>query len=134
MKKRFLERLLGRKEARKGFLGRFTTDPRLKLQVLEGFLRYSRESRGIFKTVDENRELLLCLQERAPDLLEKCPWIDSWIAETDIFLVNLMILFGLDQEQPGGPCFPRPWPGKFSVEDLYGYDIAASIRNSSTQS
>lgn len=37
MKKRFLERLLGRKEARKGFLGRFTTDPRLKLQVLEGF-------------------------------------------------------------------------------------------------
>ena len=134
MKKRFLERLLGRKVARKGFLSRFTTGPRLKLQVLEGFLRYSRESRGIFKTVDENRELLLCLQERAPDLLEKCPWIDSWIAETDIFLVNLMILFGLDQEQPGGPCFPRHWPGKFSVEDLYGYDIAASIRNSSTQS
>ena len=54
-------------------LDRFTADPRLQLQVLEGFLRYSRESRGIFKTVDENRELLMCLQKRAPDLLEKCP-------------------------------------------------------------
>ena len=111
----------------------FTADPRLQLQVLEGFLRYSRESRGIFKTVDENRELLMCLQKRAPDLLEKCPWIDGWIAGTDIFLVDLMILFGLEREQPGGPCFPRPWPGKFPVADLYGYDIAASIRNLSTR-
>lgn len=128
------KRLLRRKEDRKGFLGRFTADPRLKWQVLEAFLRYSRESRGIFKTVDENRELLLCLQERAPELLEKCPWIEGWIAGTDIFLVNLMILFGLEQEQPSGPCFPRPWPGKFPVEELYSYDIAASIRNSPTQS
>ncbi len=111
----------------------FTADPRLQLQVLEGFLRYSRESRGIFKTVDENRELLMCLQKRAPDLLEKCPWIDGWIAGTDIFLVDLMILFGLEREQPGGPCFPRPWPGKFPVADLYGYDMAASIRNLSTR-
>ena len=120
-------------ENSKEFLDRFTADPHLQLQVLEGFLRYSRESRGIFKTVDENRELLMCLQKRAPDLLEKCPWIDGWIAGTDIFLVDLMILFGLEREQPGGPCFPRPWPGKFPVADLYGYDIAASIRNLSTR-
>lgn len=120
-------------ENSKEFLDRFTADPRLQLQVLEGFLRYSRESRGIFKTVDENRELLMCLQKRAPDLLEKCPWIDGWIAGTDIFLVDLMILFGLEREQPVGPCFPRPWPGKFPVADLYGYDIAASIRNLSTR-
>ena len=120
-------------ENSKEFLDRFTADPRLQLQVLEGFLRYSRESRGIFKTVDENRELLMCLQKRAPDLLEKCPWIDGWIAGTDIFLVDLMILFGLEREQPGGPCFKINRPGKFPVADLYGYDIAASLRNLSTR-
>lgn len=109
--------------------------PRMEqLKKIEFFLRHSRSERGIWKTIDENRELLQCLQTNAPEALEKCPWIEGWIAGTDIFLVDLMILFGLEREQPGGPCFPRPWPGKFPVADLYGYGIAASIRNSSTQS
>lgn len=113
----------------KAFLERYTADPRLKLQILEDFLHSTRGGRGIFKTVDENRELLQFLQQGAPDILKKYSWIEGWIAGTDIFLVNLMILFGLDQEQPLGSQFPRPWPGKeFIPADCYGHDIAASIR------
>lgn len=103
-----------------------TVDPNKdvgKLQQIENFLRNSREGRGIFKTLDENRELLECLQQRAPEVLEKCPWIEGWIAGTDIFLVNLMILFGMENEHPISPRFPRPWPGTFPVESLYGHDV-----------
>lgn len=104
-----------------------------KLHQLEQFFWNSRQGRGIFKTVDENRELLAFLQKYAPDLLEKCPWIEGWLAGTDIFLVDIMMIFGMENERPIGPHFPRPWPGKMPVKDLYGYDIEASLRNSSAQ-
>lgn len=44
---------------------------------------------GIYKRIDENRELLILLQEEAPELLKQKPWIYQWIESNDDFLVNL---------------------------------------------
>lgn len=80
----------------------------------------SEAGRGIWKRIDENRELLMCIQEHAPDLLERCPWIDGWIAGTDIFLNDLAAAFEL--EVPEWLVMlrtPRPWPGRFDVESCY---------------
>ncbi len=92
-----------------------------QLKKIEFFLRHSRSERGIWKTIDENRELLQCLQTNAPEALEKCPWIEGWIAGTDIFLINLMMLLGMEKQM--GPYFPRPWPGALPISDAYGADI-----------
>lgn len=36
-----------------------------------------RSQAGVFKRIDENRELLELLQNEAPALLAKCPWIEA---------------------------------------------------------
>lgn len=87
--------------------------------------------RGIWKQIDENRELLLCIQEHAPNLLTQCPWVDGWIAETDIFLNNLAVALELKV-----PIWmlqlhtPRPWPGRFNVEKFYTGAAPASCMSS----
>lgn len=49
-------------------------------------------SRGIWKRIDENRELLECLQEHAPEFLERCRWVEGWLATQDAFLCSLQKL------------------------------------------
>lgn len=44
---------------------------------------------GVHKRIDENRELLILLQEEAPELLKQKPWIYQWIESNDNFLVDL---------------------------------------------
>src|SRR5688572_17033545 len=51
-----------------------TMDFRLVLEQVGG---------GVHKRIDENRELLELLQQRAPELLEECPWIETWIGGND---------------------------------------------------
>lgn len=76
--------------------------------------------RGIWKRVDENRELLEFLQEHAPALLERFPFIEIWIGNQDIFLMNLLRLLELPENGPGlGPGFPRKWPGMDSIYSVY---------------
>ncbi len=66
---------------------------------------------GIWKQIDENRELLECFQKHAPEFLERCPWVEGWLAVQDAFLCGLQKLLGLP-DMPEGSCrFPRPWPG-----------------------
>lgn len=69
---------------------------------------------GAHKRVDENRQLLALLQEDAPGLLRKRPWVVGWIAENDRMFVRLANLSRQMRlvEDSGAPTatFPRPWP------------------------
>jgi hypothetical protein len=72
-----------------------------------------KSARGVFKRIDENRELLELLQQEAPDLLERCGWIEGWIAGQDIFLCDLVQALGIENPfKDMDFMYPRPWPGK----------------------
>lgn len=80
------------------------------LLAVRKFCVESNEGRGIWKVIDEQRELLECLQKHSPETLLRCPWIEGWLARTDMFLVDLARLLGLPDTPPGTVRFPRPWP------------------------
>ena len=71
---------------------------------------------GIYKRIDENRELLELLQREAPELLAKQPWVVSWLESQDGFLRDLESAVPLTdvqfpkQANTSGRSFPRPWP------------------------
>ena len=44
---------------------------------------------GVFKRIDENRELLEVLQQKAPEFLQKNPWVYLWIEAHDEFFTEL---------------------------------------------
>lgn len=85
-----------------------------KLETVKQIL--ARRGGGIYKRIDENRELLELLQKEAPDLLEKQPWIVGWLESQDDFLCELESAVPLSdvqfRKQGGVRCcsFPRPWP------------------------
>jgi len=68
--------------------------------------------RGIFKRIDENRELLELLQEKSPHLLEQAPWVVSWLKSQDQFLSDLAEVADVTNhfEYKTGRKYPRPWP------------------------
>ncbi|WOP85256.1 hypothetical protein [Citrobacter koseri] len=71
-----------------------------------------REQRGVYKRIDENRELLELLQRESPDLLQQCPWIEGWLDSQDRFLSQLAAIVGTDNRLGRlDGNFPRPWPG-----------------------
>jgi hypothetical protein len=76
-----------------------------------------RHSGGVFKRIDENRELLELLRKDAPELLTKQPWIESWLRSQDDFLNELAAQVPLAHAQFAptplgypGHQFPRPLP------------------------
>lgn len=89
-------------------------------------------SRGIWKRIDENRELLECLQKHAPEFLERCPWVDGWLGCQDAFLVSLKRLLNLADIPWQGARFPRPWPGRFDSSRLSEGLVEDSFKKSST--
>lgn len=70
---------------------------------------------GVHKRIDENRELLELLRDKAPDFLELNPWVISWLESNDTFLSALAravpITDGrfLEQALMFPADFPRPW-------------------------
>lgn len=69
--------------------------------------------RGIYKRIDENRELLELLQHEAPDLLERCPWVEGWLDTQDEFLSELAVLTNAPNPHAAlGTTYLRSWPGK----------------------
>jgi len=74
----------------------------------------SHVGRGVHKRIDENRELLELLQDSAPEILEKFPWVEGWIGANDEFFTELAKV--VDVENPVGRNsslpYPRPWPGR----------------------
>lgn len=82
-----------------------------KLACIELLCKRFDCGRGIWKQIDENRQLLQFLQEELPDFLEKAVWVESWIRDTDVFLNCLLTLLDAKQPRPS-PFFPRPWTGR----------------------
>ncbi len=71
---------------------------------------------GVYKRIDENRELLELLQREDPEFLKKHFEVVGWIKANDEFfteladLINLKEGHFLSQEQQQSWRFPRPWP------------------------
>ncbi len=91
-----------------------------ELLVKIGYVCGSHASwRGIFKRIDENRELLQFLQEHAPELLERFGFIESWLAGNDKFFVDLANALEAKQMLGIDETYPRPWSGSFPMDDCY---------------
>lgn len=96
-----------------GFFGAFV--PEFFSKPKEGELKaielvMKKSARGVHKRIDENRELLELLQQRAPEFLRENFWVEGWLRGQDMFLNDLLralpIPNPLESKQ-----FPRPWPG-----------------------
>lgn len=68
---------------------------------------------GIFKRLDENRELLELLIQETPELLRTHPWVVGWLASQDDFLQELAIVSGITQQKR-----IRPWPSAEVYENI----------------
>lgn len=75
----------------------------------------TRSQRGIFKRIDENRELVELLRERAPDFLKEHFWVEGWLRSQDEFLSELSAVMPVANPVPTGN-FPRPWPVAGAIE------------------
>jgi len=72
---------------------------------------------GVFKRIDENRELMALLQARCPQVLHDQPWIEGWLRSNDDFFVAVASvtqavnpLSHFNAVHEGVRPFPRPWP------------------------
>lgn len=73
----------------------------------------NNHSRGIYKRIDENRELMeLLARDHGPYFLERNPWVGGWLGSQDNFLDALRDAAGLPANRPGVPKagYPRPRP------------------------
>ena len=71
---------------------------------------------GVYKRIDENRELLELLLREVPEYMDKNPWVVGWLKCHDEFFVELEKLAELKEgrflgqaKNPNGK-FPRPFP------------------------
>lgn len=78
-----------------------------KLQAVEALL--TRPECGIYKRIDENRELLELLQAQAPELLQKCGWIEGCLRNQDEFLLDILAVLPIPIPA-AATDMPRPWP------------------------
>lgn len=106
------------------------------------------ETGGLFKRIDENRELLQLLQEECPTFLREHRWIEGWIRGNDNFFTELRAILDLQVASnegyasaagrqagdgyvtmPGGRTYPRGWPER---EDSASVDELAALRKAVT--
>ncbi len=78
-----------------------------RLEALLGVV--NRVSGGVYKRIDENRELLAVLQRDCPAFLAKHWWVEGWLARQDDFLTALAEASSIPPHWH--PGYPRPWPG-----------------------
>lgn len=106
MMRKFLSKMLGR-----GHAARRDQEVR-ELLSMRGF--------GVYKRIDENRELLQLLQQEAPDFLEQFPWVVGWIQTNDEFFNALLHTAEIEHPIPiASVSFPRPWP-ELKLQSLPG--------------
>lgn len=70
-------------------------------------------SGGVYKRIDENRELLENIQQQAPEFLKANPWIEGWISSQDHFLQELIVAAEFrDNRMIDDKKYTslRPWP------------------------
>ena len=75
-----------------------------RLRAIESVMKFT--GGGIFKRIDENRELLELLQRESPEFLQKHPWVNLWIEAQDEFFTELA---KSAQMQPPQGHEPRPY-------------------------
>lgn len=87
---------------------------------------------GVYKRIDENRELLELLQHQAPDFLASHSWVEGWLAANDEFFLALASTLPITEGQFLGEAltrpdkFPRPWPGKpYALAHISGEEDVA---------
>lgn len=77
-----------------------------------------RIGRGVYKRIDENRELLELLKHDAPDLLLNRGNVEGWLRSHDDFFTELEKIVHIpnpwSRKQLPGFEYPRPWPGSRS--------------------
>jgi hypothetical protein len=80
-----------------------------ELKAIDDVMGYTEG--GIYKRIDENRELLELFIRDAPGFLESRPWVRSFIQHNDEFLQALSKCVPPSHPFIGAsPTFPRPWP------------------------
>jgi len=74
---------------------------------------------GIFKRIDENRELVELLRRDAPQFLEKNSWVEGWLLSHDNFLFKIAeVAQVVDPPRLRQTPFPRPYPQKELKNDV----------------
>lgn len=98
-----------------------------KSRLLDAIKRLvARSEGGVYKRIDENRELVEYLCTSAPEFVKAHPWIFSWLVAQDVFLCNLAEMCP-PTERPSFPlrnalhhargrAYPRPWPTQLVTE------------------
>jgi len=90
-----------------------------KLRKLEHILEH--RSKGIYKRIDTNRELLELIYKEAPDFINKCHWIEGWLKDQDDFLNELAETAQTPKSHYVSfydeSTFPRPYPSEPGVTD-----------------
>lgn len=74
-----------------------------------------RHHGGIYKRIDENRELYRLLKDRCPEFLQECFWVDGWLKAQDDFLRDIESVFRGELAHPFfGPDVVRkaPWANR----------------------
>ena len=67
---------------------------------------------GIYKRLDEGRELLETIKKECPEMLGNQFWIEGWLKSQDQFILDLIEASeAKDRLVHPGSRFPRPWPG-----------------------
>lgn len=84
-----------------------------KLKKLEKLATTRGDTGGLFKRIDENRELLEVLFREAPGFMQSHPWVEGWIKGNDAFFegVRSTLDIELDELHPFlAGRVPRAWP------------------------
>lgn len=84
-----------------------------KLKELEKLATTRGDTGGLFKRVDENRELLEVLFREAPSFMQSHPWVEGWIKGNDAFFEGVRSTLGLKLHELHpflAGRVPRDWP------------------------
>lgn len=82
-----------------------------RLAAIDQILQRYDDRPGVYKRIDENRELLVALQTQSPELLAESPWLRWWIANNDGFFLALEACVAADyKELVRWRINVRPWP------------------------
>lgn len=101
------------------------------VDTLDRVLRVCHESGyrkgGIFKAMDENRNLYRVLRQY-PRLFDKFPWIDGCMEGHDLFLENLLAALLPTFPDAGkyvcrSALWPQKWPGKDYSRNLTRFSV-----------
>jgi hypothetical protein len=98
---------------------------RSKLEEITEWANTRGSTGGLIKRIDENRELLEFLIEKAPDFLWAHPWVIRWIESNDEFFTQLDEFIDVEK-RPDRRSYPRPWP--FQTRDYKAHRDELSKR------